>query len=82
MLGLFGTLDLGSNALSVQEEAMEVTGQNLANVNTTGYARQQLVTQAATPLQTSIGQEGTGVEATGISQARDSLLDGQIQRCV
>jgi flagellar hook-associated protein 1 FlgK len=79
MLGLFGTLDLGSNALSVQEEAMEVTGQNLANVNTTGYARQQLVTQAATPLQTSIGQEGTGVEATGISQSVDSLLDSQIQ---
>lgn len=79
MLGLFGTLDLASNALSVQEEAMEVTGQNLSNVNTTGYARQQLVTQAATPLQTSIGQEGTGVEATGISQSVDSLLDSQIQ---
>jgi flagellar hook-associated protein 1 FlgK len=79
MLGIFGALDLGSNSLSVQEEAMEVTGQNLANVNTTGYARQQLVTQAATPLQTSIGQEGTGVEATGISQSVDSLLDSQIQ---
>jgi flagellar hook-associated protein 1 FlgK len=79
MLGLFGTLDAGSQSLSVQEEAMEVTGQNLANVNNAAYSRQQLVIQAATPLQTPIGQEGTGVEATGISQARDSLLDGQIQ---
>ena len=58
---------------------MEVTGENLANVNTTGYSRQQLTIQAATPLQTTIGQEGTGVEATGISQAHDALLNGQIQ---
>jgi flagellar hook-associated protein 1 FlgK len=79
MLGILGTLDLASSSLSVQEEAMEVTGENLANVNTTGYSRQQLVIQAATPLQTPIGQEGTGVEATGISQATDSLLNSQIQ---
>src|SRR5580658_2264476 len=79
MIGIFGALDMGSNSLSVEEEAMEVTGQNLANVNTTGYTRQQLVVQAATPLQTTIGQEGTGVTATGISQATDALLNSQIQ---
>ena len=58
---------------------MEISGQNLANVNTPGYSRQTLTTQAATPLQTPIGQEGTGVEATGIAQAVDSLLNSQIQ---
>ncbi len=79
MLGLFGTLDLGAHSLSVQQEGMEITGQNLANVNNAAYSRQSLTIQAATPLQTPIGQEGTGVEATGISQARSSLLDGQIQ---
>jgi flagellar hook-associated protein 1 FlgK len=79
MIGLLGTLDMASNSLSVQEQAMEVTGQNLANVNTPGYSDQQLAIQAATPLQTTIGQEGTGVEATGISQATDSLLNSQIQ---
>jgi flagellar hook-associated protein 1 len=79
MIGLFGALDAGANSLSVQEEAMEVTGQNLANVNTTGYSRQQVDIQAATPIQTSIGQEGTGVIATGISQATDALLNTQIQ---
>jgi flagellar hook-associated protein 1 len=79
MLGLFGTLDLGARSLSVQEEGMEVSGQNLANVNNAAYSRQQLEIQAATPLQTPIGQEGTGVEATGISQATDALLNAQIQ---
>jgi flagellar hook-associated protein 1 FlgK len=79
MLGLFGALNMGANSLSVQEEAMDVTGQNLANVNNPAYTRQQLVVQAATPLQTPNGQEGTGVEATGISQASDALLNTQIQ---
>jgi flagellar hook-associated protein 1 len=79
MLGLLGTLDLAASSLSVQEEAMEVTGQNLANVNNPAYTRQQLEIQSATPLQTPIGEEGTGVEATGISQASDALLNSQIQ---
>ncbi|HEX3988340.1 MAG TPA: hypothetical protein VHZ30_02845, partial [Verrucomicrobiae bacterium] len=69
MLGLFGLLDAGANSLSVAEEAMEVTGQNLSNVNNPNYTRQSLEVQSATPLQTTIGQEGTGVEAVGISQA-------------
>lgn len=58
---------------------MEVTGQNLSNVNNPNYTRQSLEVQSATPLQTDIGQEGTGVEAVGISQASDTLLNTQIQ---
>ncbi len=57
---------------------MEVTGQNLSNVNNPNYTRQTLEVQTATPLQTTIGQEGTGVEAVGISQASDALLNTQI----
>jgi len=79
MLGLFGTLNLGARSLSVQQEGTSVAGQNLANVNNPAYARQQLVIQAATPLQTPIGQEGTGVIAVSISQVRSALLDNQIQ---
>ena len=79
MLGLFGTLNLGARSLSVQEEGMEISGQNLANVNNAAYSRQQLQIQAATSLQTPIGQEGTGVEATGISQVTNALLNAQIQ---
>ena len=58
---------------------MEVTGNNLAKVNNPNYTRQSLNISNATPLQTTIGQEGTGVEVTGISQASDTLLNTQIQ---
>ncbi len=78
MLGLFGTLDLGARSLSAQQEGTSVAGQNLANVNNPGYARQQLIISASTPVQTPIGQEGTGVDATSITEARSSLLDSQI----
>jgi flagellar hook-associated protein 1 FlgK len=79
MLGLFGSLDMASQSLSVQQEASAVAGQNLANVNNTAYAREQVNVQSATPLQTPIGQEGTGVVAVSITEVRDALLDTQIQ---
>lgn len=70
---------MAAQSLSVQQEAMAVSGQNLANVNNPAYARQQLNVQAATALQTPIGQEGTGVEAVSITEVRNALLDTQIQ---
>jgi flagellar hook-associated protein 1 FlgK len=79
MLGLFGTLDMAARSLSVQQQEMEISGQNVANVNNSSYADEQLVVTDSTPLDTPIGQEGTGVQATGISESRDPLLDTQIQ---
>jgi flagellar hook-associated protein 1 len=77
-VSLFGLLNMAGQSLSVEQEATVVTGQNLANVNNPAYADQQLQIQAATPLQTTIGQEGTGVEAVSITQTWDSLLNSQI----
>ncbi len=79
MLGLFATLDASARSLSVQQQEMEIAGQNVANANNTAYANEQLVISDSTPLHTLIGDEGTGVQATGISDARNPLLDNQIR---
>jgi flagellar hook-associated protein 1 FlgK len=79
MPGLFDSLNIASSGLNAQQQAIEVAGQNLANVNNPAYSRQVVVEQAATPVQTSIGQEGTGVEVVSIQQIRDAMLDDQIQ---
>jgi flagellar hook-associated protein 1 FlgK len=79
MLGLFGLLNLGSGALATNQQALEVTGHNLANVNNPAYARQRLNISTAPAIQSDIGSEGTGVEAVGIQQIRNSILDDQIQ---
>ena len=60
MLSLFGILNMGGQSLSVQQEATSLAGQNLANVNNPAYADENCKSQDATPLQTSIGEEGTG----------------------
>jgi flagellar hook-associated protein 1 len=79
MLSLFGTLDMASRSLQTQMTGMEVTGQNLANVNTTGYTRQTVDIQTSTDLSTSIGDQGTGANVVAIQQAVNSLLNSQIQ---
>ena len=71
-------MDMASRALSAYQEASTVAGNNLANVNNPGYARQQVNIQSSLSIQTSLGQEGTGVDAVSITQIRDSILDNEI----
>jgi flagellar hook-associated protein 1 FlgK len=78
MLGLFGTLNLSTRALQTQQAGVEVASHNLANVNNPAYARQRLLIQTSPAVQTALGSIGTGVEAAGVIQLRDALLDQQI----
>jgi flagellar hook-associated protein 1 FlgK len=57
---------------------MAVSGQNMANANNPAYAEEQAVITPTTPLETTAGQEGTGVTVTGITELRNSMLDTQI----
>jgi flagellar hook-associated protein 1 FlgK len=77
MLGLFGTLSLGSRSLQAQRAGVEVAGQNLANVNNPAYARQRVVIQTSNAVASSVGPQGTGAEAVRIQQIRNTLLDAQ-----
>ncbi len=79
MIGLFGTLNLAAKSLQTQMVGIDVTGQNLANINTAGYARQTVEIQTSPDVPTAIGPEGTGADAVAIQQAVDSVLNGQIQ---
>lgn len=79
MLGLFGTLNLAARSLQTQMTGVEVAGQNLANVNTTGYSRQRVEIQTSPDINTTIGPEGTGANAVAIQQLVNTLLNSQIQ---
>ncbi len=69
-------------ALQASQKALDVSGQNIANINTNGYTRQRL---DLTSLNTKNGSfysnnntvVGFGVNVTGISQIRDPYLDIQ-----
>ncbi len=80
MSGLFSTLNASVKALTAQSRAIEITGKNLANVNNASYARQRVIFGDRGTVQTPQGAESLGLEALGVQQLRDSLLDQQVVR--
>jgi len=71
-------MDLAGQALLAQQQAISVTSHNIANVNTPGYSRQQPIMETNTPLDSSIGLEGTGVSVVAIERIYDRFLSAQI----
>ncbi|PIQ96781.1 MAG: flagellar hook-associated protein FlgK [Nitrospinae bacterium CG11_big_fil_rev_8_21_14_0_20_56_8] len=75
---IFSVLNTGRVGLLAQQLALEVTGQNVANVQTKGYSRQEVVFEANTPRMTAQGQLGTGVRVAGLNRIHDEFLFSQI----
>lgn len=80
MSGLFATLNTTVKALSAHSRAIETTGKNLANVNNAAYARQRVIYGDRGTVVTPTGAESLGLEALGVQQMRDALLDRQLMR--
>lgn len=78
-VGLFQVLNMASRAMDTQQAGIEVTGQNLSNVNNPNYSRQVLNISTSPSVATNIGIEGTGVQATGIQQIVSQVVNTQIQ---
>jgi flagellar hook-associated protein 1 len=78
MAGLFDTLSLGSRSLTTYRKAIDVTGHNLANVNTAGYTRQRLEIESVATSTTS-GPVGSGAEGVRIVQIQNEFFNAQIQ---
>ena len=78
----FATLNTARTALWAQQRAIDVTGQNIANVNTDGYSRQRAELQSlggsTVPafFSTSSGI-GSGVDAAKVARIRDAFLEGR-----
>jgi flagellar hook-associated protein 1 FlgK len=80
MSGLFASLNASVAALSAQSRALETTGKNLANVNNPNYARQRVIFGDRGTIMTASGPESMGLQALGVEQVRDALLDQQVMR--
>jgi flagellar hook-associated protein 1 FlgK len=72
-------LSIGKSALFASQAALNVTGNNIANVNTPGYTRQEVVLQIATPVvRIGGGYVGTGVGISNIERRYDRFVEGQL----
>lgn len=77
-MGILSLMDIGKSALMANQLALQVTGQNISNVSTTGYTKQELVLEAADPMNSQPGQVGMGVKATEIKRQYDSFIENEI----
>ncbi len=82
MSGTFSSLNSATTALWAQRRALDVAGQNIANVNTDGYSRQRAEMQAiggsAVPAFYSVGDGiGGGVSVDRVTRIRDIFLEGR-----
>ena len=64
-MGLYDALNISGTGLSAERLRMDVTAENLANAQTPGFRRKQVVVQEA--FDSSLGK-AMGVEAVGIAQ--------------
>ncbi len=74
MGNLFGALELGRNALQVNQLCIQVTGHNLANVNTEGYTKQEVQLEEIYYQQSLYGEVGLGVNDAGIEAYRNKYV--------
>lgn len=73
MVGLNGTLQLASEALSAQYAGLEIANNNIANANTPGYSRQVVSLSPAASVQNGVSVDA-GVSYEGYSSVRDAVL--------
>ncbi len=76
----FGSLYVGASGLQTQQNALNVVANNLANVNTKGYVRQQVVFadrnySSFASASISTQRAGLGVDIGDVVHARDLFLD-------
>ena len=77
-MGISTLFDIASSGVTAQRLAIEVAGENIANVNTPGYSRQQAI-MANGPVTTSNGFPlGTGVQIQSVRRSYDGMLQQQI----
>lgn len=76
---MYGMFNVAKTALNTQQKALNVTANNIANVNTEGYSRQRLNMEQNEPVYYEGGTMGTGVKANrSIQRIYDRFLNAQL----
>ncbi|MCD6526715.1 MAG: flagellar hook-associated protein FlgK [Desulfuromonas sp.] len=77
-MGLAAALNTGKTSLFTNQKAIEIAGNNIANVNTEGYSRQKAVFSDFPSLQFGSFFVGQGVKITDITREYDVFVNEQL----
>jgi len=80
MSSLGMVLDIARSALAAQQYAMDVTAQNIANVNTEGYSRQIPGLQAKQTVEYQGVILGLGVETEQVTRSVDQFIENRLMQ--
>jgi flagellar hook-associated protein 1 FlgK len=80
MSSLNASLAAALSGLIADQGAMAATTNNVANVNTPGYSREEPVLSASDPVSIDSLSYGTGVTLESIQSITDPLLESQVQQ--
>ncbi|WP_256591858.1 flagellar hook-associated protein FlgK, partial [Pseudomonas sp. HMWF006] len=72
-------LNIGMSGLSASQSSLMVTGNNIANVDTAGYSRQQTVQNSKGSIQSGNLWIGTGTTLADVRRVYNSYIDAQLQ---
>ena len=72
-------LNIGMSGLSASQSALMTTGNNISNVDTAGYSRQQTVQGSKASIQYGNVYIGTGTTLADVRRVYNSYLDAQLQ---
>lgn len=76
---IFDALNIGVSGLYVSKMAINVTGNNVANVNTPGYSKERVDILPSMPLVEYAGVFGTGAEVSQVISTRNALIDKRVR---
>ena len=79
-MSLFSAIQSSANALRVNQLGLQVVSNNIANVNTPGYLRQELVQAPALGYKSGSLIIGQGVQAVGIQQKLDYFVIDRLRQ--
>ena len=80
MSGIGTVLDIARGALASSSYGIDITGHNIANVNTIGYSRQAPVQETRQPLLYNGLQMGRGVETTEVLRKTEQVIENRLMQ--
>src|SRR5688572_14201362 len=78
-MSLFSSINLANNTLRAAQIGLQVVGQNIANVNTPGYIREDVIFSPAPTQRHGNLLMGLGVEVLGVVQRIDRFLEERLR---
>jgi len=81
-MSIYSSIRLAANALRANQIGLQVVGQNIANVDTPGYIREEAVLIPAPPQRLGKLLLGTGVDVQAVVQKIDLFLEERLRGSV